>query len=52
MQALFMKEAEKYRVLPIDDRSIERFDPAIEKVTVETRSENPAAAKGEAPKTD
>jgi arylsulfatase len=29
MQALFMKEAEKYRVLPIDDRSIERFDPAL-----------------------
>ncbi len=28
MQALFMKEAERYRVLPIDDRSIERFDPA------------------------
>ena len=29
LQALFMKEAEKYRVLPIDDRSIERFDPAM-----------------------
>jgi arylsulfatase A-like enzyme len=29
LKALFMKEAEKYRVLPIDDRSIERFDPAI-----------------------
>ena len=29
LQALFMKEAEKYRVLPIDDRVIERFDPAI-----------------------
>ena len=29
MQALFMKEAERYRVLPIDDRSIERFDPAM-----------------------
>ena len=29
MQALFMKEAERYRVLPIDDRSIERFDPAV-----------------------
>ena len=28
LQALFMKEAERYRVLPIDDRSIERFDPA------------------------
>jgi hypothetical protein len=28
MQAVFMKEAERYRVLPIDDRSIERFDPA------------------------
>ena len=28
MQALFMKEAEKYRVLPIDDRSIERLDAA------------------------
>jgi arylsulfatase len=28
MQAIFMKEAEKYRVLPLDDRSIERFDPA------------------------
>ena len=24
-----MNEAEKYRVLPIDDRSIERFDPAM-----------------------
>jgi len=29
MQALFMKEAEQYRVLPVDDRGIERFDPAI-----------------------
>jgi arylsulfatase A-like enzyme len=29
LQALFMKEAEKYRVLPIDDRTLERFDPAI-----------------------
>ncbi|MDF2460376.1 MAG: sulfatase atsD, partial [Nitrospira sp.] len=29
LQALFMKEAEKYRVLPIDDRSLERFDPAM-----------------------
>ena len=29
MQALFLREAVKYRVLPIDDRSIERFDPAL-----------------------
>jgi arylsulfatase len=29
MQALFMNEAVKYSVLPIDDRSIERFNPAI-----------------------
>ena len=29
LQALFMKEAERYRVLPIDDRVIERFDPAM-----------------------
>ncbi|MEO8324756.1 MAG: arylsulfatase [Nitrospirota bacterium] len=29
MQELFMKEAVKYNVLPIDDRSIERFDPKI-----------------------
>jgi arylsulfatase A-like enzyme len=29
LQALFMKEAEKYRVLPIDDRVLERFDPAM-----------------------
>jgi arylsulfatase len=29
LQALFMKEAERYRVLPIDDRSIERLDPAM-----------------------
>ena len=29
LQALFMKEAERYRVLPIDDRSVERFDPAM-----------------------
>ena len=28
LQALFMKEAERYRALPIDDRSIERLDPA------------------------
>lgn len=26
LQALFMSEAEKYRVLPIDDRSVERLD--------------------------
>jgi arylsulfatase len=29
LQALFMQEAERYRVLPIDDRVIERFDPAV-----------------------
>jgi len=29
MQALFLKEAAKYNVLPIDDRSIERFDPSV-----------------------
>ncbi len=29
LQALFMTEAEKYHVLPIDDRSLERFDPAM-----------------------
>jgi arylsulfatase A-like enzyme len=29
MQALFMKEAEKYHVLPIDDRTIERMNPAM-----------------------
>ncbi len=29
MQELFMNEAVKYNVLPIDDRSIERFDPQI-----------------------
>ena len=29
LQALFMSEAEKYRVLPIDDRVIERVNPAL-----------------------
>jgi arylsulfatase len=29
LQALFMVEAERYRVLPIDDRVIERLDPAV-----------------------
>ncbi len=29
LQALFMKEAEKYHVLPIDDRTIERMNPAL-----------------------
>jgi len=29
LQALFMKEAEKYNALPIDDRVIERMNPAI-----------------------
>jgi arylsulfatase len=29
MQALFMSEAEKYNVLPIDDRTIERMNPAL-----------------------
>jgi hypothetical protein len=29
MQDLFMKEAEKYNVLPIDDRGIERTNPAL-----------------------
>ena len=28
LQAVFMREAEKYRVLPIDDRVLVRFDPA------------------------
>jgi arylsulfatase len=29
LQALFMSEAEKYHVLPIDDRTIERMNPAM-----------------------
>jgi arylsulfatase len=29
LQALFLKEAAKYNVLPIDDRSIERMDPGL-----------------------
>lgn len=29
LQALFMKEAEKYNVLPLDDRGLERFNPAL-----------------------
>lgn len=29
MQKLFMKEAEKYNVLPIDDRTVERVNPAL-----------------------
>ena len=29
LQDLFMKEAERYRVLPIDDRSLERLDPNL-----------------------
>ncbi|SCY90556.1 arylsulfatase [Desulfoluna spongiiphila] len=29
LEALFMKEAEKYNALPIDDRVIERMNPAI-----------------------
>ncbi len=29
LQALFMTAAEKYRVLPIDDRVLERIDPAM-----------------------
>jgi arylsulfatase len=29
LQAMFMKEAEKYHVLPIDDRTIERTNPAL-----------------------
>ena len=29
MQALFMKEAQKYHVLPIDDRTIERMNPTL-----------------------
>ena len=29
LQNLFMKEAVKYHVLPIDDRTIERLNPAI-----------------------
>jgi hypothetical protein len=29
LQGLFIKEAIKYRVLPIDDRSFERFNPAL-----------------------
>ncbi len=29
LQALFMKEAEKYNVLPLDDRTLERFNAAL-----------------------
>ena len=29
MQALFLAEAEKYQVLPVDDRTIERVNPAL-----------------------
>lgn len=28
-EALFLKEAVKYNVLPIDDRGVERFDPTM-----------------------
>lgn len=29
LQALFLKEADRYHVLPIDDRVVERFDPSV-----------------------
>jgi len=29
LQALFLEEARRYSVLPLDDRRVERFDPAI-----------------------
>jgi arylsulfatase len=29
MQAIFLKEAVKYKVLPLDDRTLERFNPAL-----------------------
>jgi len=29
MESIFLKEAVKYNVLPIDDRTLERFDPAV-----------------------
>ena len=29
LQALFLSEAAKYQVLPIDDRSVERMDPSV-----------------------
>jgi arylsulfatase len=29
LQALFLKEAERYNVLPLDDRSVERLNPAL-----------------------
>ena len=29
LQALFLTEAAKYQVLPIDDRSVERMDPSV-----------------------
>jgi len=29
LEALFLEEAVKYNVLPLDDRTLERFDPAI-----------------------
>ncbi len=29
LQALFLKEAVKYHVLPLDDRSVERFNPVL-----------------------
>ncbi len=29
LQALFLKEAEKYHVLPLDDRRVERFNPVF-----------------------
>ena len=29
LQALFLEEAVKYNVLPIDDRRLERFDPGL-----------------------
>jgi arylsulfatase len=29
LQAMFLAEAAKYQVLPIDDRSVERMDPAV-----------------------
>jgi arylsulfatase len=39
LQALFLKEARKYQVLPLDDRFIERADPSLRPSLISGRTE-------------
>ncbi len=49
LQRLWLIEAVKYNVLPLDDRQIERFNPATAGRPVADQGQHPVAVRGHGP---